>query len=190
MWRPRPQTVIFQNQLLFVQKVSIGGRHKRTHTEVQGASWFQFSCHPPLLLFHPRNPPFGLFWLLLLQMNILVRTLMDGPTSSLLSPLLRKQPGVSEFSLQSLHNAQCPGEIPLIQKCRQLIINAAGLPIYRNNTRGSSYASCSSREQRKYLSQFEVCNWYTRVGFIHILLIYTLEILFPAEWQESGRQSK
>ena len=113
----------------------------------------------------------------------------DGWTD-FLSPLLRKQPGVSEFSLQSLHNAQCPGEIPLIQKCRQLIINAAGLPIYRNNTRGSSYASCSSREQRKYLSQFEVCNWYTRVGFIHILLIYTLEILFPAEWQESGRQSK
>ena len=105
MWRPRPQTVIFQNQLLFVQKVSIGGRHKRTHTEVQGASWFQFSCHPPLLLFHPRNPPFGLFWLLLLQMNILVRTLMDGPTSSLLFFASSQGCRNSHFKAYTMHNA-------------------------------------------------------------------------------------
>ena len=120
------------------------------------------SCRPPFFLFlSRRNPLSGLFWLLLLllQLNILVRTLMDDEPSDWI--LCRaKGPGVSEFSLQSPHNAQWP-QIPLIQKCRQLlIVNAAGSQsIYLNNTRGCKDALCSSREENLLIrkSRSEVC---------------------------------
>ena len=145
--------IFFQNQLCFVQKVSIGGRRYHTH---QGASEVVSVSLPvfmPPTASAPSSEKSPLRAVLaarsLLQMNILARTLMDGPTD--LNP--GRRTGVSEFSLQSPHNAQCHGErgggggeIPPIQKCRQLIINAAGLPIYRNNTRGSSSASGFPRE--------------------------------------------
>lgn len=80
---------------------------------------------------------------------------MDGPTD-LNPPSAQAAARARGVGILTSKPTQCtmPREIPLIQKCRQLIINAAAaaaeLPIYWNNTRGSSCASCSSLEQKKY----------------------------------------
>ena len=112
----RPQTVIFfQNQLFF---------------RPEGVDWWETLPHAPRceVVFRPslrsvfhathrfcsliREIPASFCFgrsLASLQMNILARTLMDGPTD--LNPGRRAdaRTGVSEFSLQSPHNAQCHG---------------------------------------------------------------------------------
>ena len=146
MRRPQPQTVIYFSKINYLssRRCRLAGDKTNTrtqpHTEVRVGFRLDAThrCFCSLIREIRSLDCFGRFF----QMNILARTLMDGPSSL----FLRKRPVVSEFSLQSPHNAQCPGEIPLIQKCRQLIINAAGLPIYRNNTRGSSSVFRSSRQ--------------------------------------------
>ena len=145
-----PKSIIFRPEGVDWWDTFTHEQHPHPHTEVRAGFWLHAThrTEPPLPS-HPRNSRFGLFWLL--QMNILARTLMDGwtdgsesgrATGRCCSGWCRN----SHFKAHTMHSARPTdgGEIPLIQKCRQLIINAAGLPIYRNNPRGCIRASCSS----------------------------------------------
>ena len=132
----------------------VGDTHATTLTELRCASWFPSECHPPLLCSLIREirslDCFGRFFL----PNEYSGENTDGWTvrSESSSLFLRKrQPlagGVGILTSKpkhTMHNA--PVKFRLFRNAgSSSLMRPGGLPIYRNNTRGTSCIFRSSRQ--------------------------------------------